>query len=120
MKKVLIVDDSTYIRKTIRTTLEENGFQVVGEAADGEKAIDLALELVPDIITLDNILPDMTGLDVLKILRKHENKMFVVMISAIGQESSKVDADELGANYYLVKPLDHKFLIEILNEIDHG
>ena len=120
MKKVLIVDDSAYIRKTIRTTLEENGFEVVGEAADGETAIDLALELKPDIITLDNILPDMTGLDVLKILRKDEHEMFVVMISAIGQESSKFDADELGANHYLFKPLDHKFLIEILQGMDQS
>ena len=116
--KVLIVDDSTYIRNTIRTTLEENGFEVVGEAKDGETAIDLALELDPDIITLDNILPDMTGMDVLKILRKNKQGSYVVMISAIGQESSKENADELGVNHYMIKPVDHKYLVDLLKSVE--
>ncbi len=116
--KVLIVDDSTYIRNTIRNTLEENGFEVIGEAKDGETAIDLALDLNPDIITLDNILPDMTGMDVLKILRKNAHHSYVVMISAIGQESSKENAGELGANHYMIKPIDHPYLVEILKGVD--
>jgi len=116
--KVLIVDDSTYIRNTIRATLEENGFEVVGEAKDGESAIDLALDLNPDIITLDNILPDMTGMDVLKILRNNKLHAYVVMISAIGQESSKANADELGVNHYMIKPIDHKYLIDLLRSVE--
>lgn len=115
---VLIVDDSTYIRSTIRATLEESGFEIVGEAGNGEKAIDAALELLPDIITLDNILPDMTGLDVLKTLRKNDHKAFVVMISAVGQASSLQKAEELGVSHYLVKPFDHKKLVAILKEAE--
>lgn len=116
--KVLIVDDSTYIRNTIRNTLEENGFEIVGEAMDGETAIDLALDLKPDIITLDNILPDMTGFDVLKILRKNNQESYVVMISAIGQESSKENADELGVSHYMIKPIDHNYLIDLLKSVE--
>ena len=115
---VLIVDDSTYIRNTIRNTLEQNGFEVVGEAGNGESAIDLALELKPEIITLDNILPDMTGLDILKTLRKNNLEAFVVMISAVGQQSAQDQARELGASHYLVKPFDHNKLVEILKAIN--
>jgi len=114
--KVLIVDDSMYIRNTLRATLSEHGYDIVGEARNGEEAIDLALELNPDIITLDNILPDMTGIDILAMLRKHEHQAYVVMISAIGLESTKADADELGVGHYLTKPIDHEHLIEVLKE----
>ncbi len=118
LMRVLIVDDSTYIRSTLRTLLEENGYEVVGEAKNGEMAIDLALELKPDVITLDNILPDMTGLDVLKTLNTDDFGSFVIMISAVGQQSAIVDAMTNGAKHYLVKPFDNNELIGILKELD--
>jgi len=116
--KVLVVDDSTYIRSTIKSTLEDNEYAVVGEAANGESAIDLALELKPDVITLDNILPDMTGIDVLNVLKSHDHKSIVIMISAVGQESAIQEAVSLGVEHYLVKPFDHNELISILNSIN--
>ena len=116
--KVLILDDSTYIRNTIKTTLTEHDFEVVGEAANGEEAIDMALELNPDVITLDNILPDMTGIDILRILQKNKHQAMVIMISAIGLESTQANADELGVHHYLIKPIDHNYLVEILQEAD--
>lgn len=116
--KVLIVDDSTYIRSTIRNTLEQHGFEIVGEAGNGEKAIDLALELDPDIITLDNILPDMTGIDVLKTLDQSNHHSYVVMISAVGQQSSQQEAYDLGAKHYLIKPFDHNKLVSILKTVE--
>lgn len=116
--KVLIIDDSNYMRSTIRNTMEENGYEVVGEAANGEQAIDLGLDLRPDIVTLDNILPDMTGFEVLKAWRKKQFETFVVMISAVGQESSKQQAKELGIDHYLVKPIDHRQLVEIIKQIE--
>jgi len=112
--KVLIVDDSTYIRSTIRATLESNQFEVVGEADTGEAAIDMISELNPDVITLDNVLPDMTGIDILKACSASVIKSNVVMISAVGQESAVQEALELGAKHYLVKPIDHNALIKIL------
>ena len=116
--RVLIVDDSTYIRSTLRTLLEENGYEIVGEAKNGEMAIDLALELKPDVITLDNILPDMTGLDVLKTLNTDEFRASVIMISAVGQQSVIVDAKTNGAEHYLVKPFDNNDLIGILKGLN--
>ncbi|MEQ9468071.1 MAG: response regulator [Ekhidna sp.] len=116
--RVLIVDDSTYIRSSLRSLLTDQGYDVIGEAKNGEMAIDLALELKPDVITLDNILPDMTGLDILKALNTSDFKTSVIMISAVGQQSAIVDAMNNGAKYYLVKPYDESELIGILRELD--
>ncbi|WP_425391450.1 response regulator [Ekhidna sp.] len=118
--RVLIVDDSTYIRSSLRTLMQENGYEVVGEAKNGEMAIDLALELKPDVITLDNILPDMTGLDVLKTINTDDFNSYVIMISAVGQQSAIVEAKENGAKHYLVKPFDDSELVGILKELDEG
>ena len=116
-KKVLIVDDSMYMRKLIKDAVEEGGYEVVGEAANGEEAIDLALELNPDIITLDNILPDMIGIDILKVYQEEELPAQVVMISAVGQESVINEGLGLGAKDYIVKPFTSEKLIEVLAQL---
>ena len=116
-KKVLIVDDSLYMRTLIRDAVKEGGYEVVGEASNGEEAIDLALELSPDIITLDNILPDMIGTDILKVYHEEELPSKVVMISAVGQESVIKEGLSLGAKEYIVKPFTSEKLIEVLAKL---
>ncbi|MDH5365748.1 MAG: response regulator [Cyclobacteriaceae bacterium] len=114
-KKVLIVDDSMYMRKLIREALEKNGFEIVGEAENGEIAIDLALSLNPELITLDNILPDMIGLDILKVLKEEGLTSRVIMISAVGQQSVINQGLELGASDYIIKPFTSEKLLEVIN-----
>ncbi|MDN5212718.1 response regulator [Fulvivirgaceae bacterium BMA12] len=113
-KKVLIVDDSLYMRTLIKDALVEKGFNVVGEAANGEEAIDLAFELNPDIITLDNILPDMIGTDILKVFKEEGLPSKVIMISAVGQDSVINEGLSLGALDYIVKPFTPEKLITAL------
>lgn len=114
--RILIVDDSRYMRKTINEAVTKAGFEVVGEAANGEAAIDLAFELVPDFITLDNILPDMVGIDVLKAIKSDESlaNSKVIMVSAVGQQSIINEGLSLGASDYLIKPFTTN---EIVNSI---
>ncbi len=116
-KKVLIVDDSIYMRSLIKSTLEEAGLEVVGEAKDGETAIDLALDTQPDLITLDNILPDMMGFEILKVLRDQGLESKVIMISAVGQQTVVNKGKELGASEYIVKPFTSEALIEVVNRV---
>ncbi|HCX21952.1 MAG: response regulator [Flammeovirgaceae bacterium] len=116
-KKVLIVDDSIYMRSLIRSALEEAGLEVVGEAKDGETAIDLALDTQPDLITLDNILPDMMGFEILKVLRDQGLESKVIMISAVGQQTVVNKGKELGASEYIVKPFTSEALIEVVNRV---
>ena len=113
-KNVLIVDDSLYMRTLIKDALSEGGYNIVGEAANGEEAIDLAFELMPDIITLDNILPDMIGTDILKVFKEEGLPSKVVMISAVGQDSVINEGLSLGASDYIVKPFTSEKLISAL------
>lgn len=104
-KTVLVVDDSLYMRTMIADALETAGFKIIGKAENGEQAIDMALELEPDLITLDNILPDMIGTDILRVLKEEEEiESKVIMISAVGQEYVIQEGMSLGASDYIVKP----------------
>ncbi|WKK78142.2 response regulator [Marivirga salinae] len=113
-KKVLIVDDSLYMRTLIKDALEEGGYEIVGQASNGEEAIDLAFELQPDIITLDNILPDMIGTDILKVYKDEGLPSKVYMISAVGQNSVIEEGMSLGAEDYIVKPFTSEQLVQAL------
>lgn len=117
-KKVLIVDDSLYMRTMINEALKNAGYEVVGQAGNGEAAIDMALELKPDLITLDNILPDMIGTDILKVLKQDECiDSKVIMISAVGQESVIQEGMSLGAADYIVKPFTTEGLVSTVNKV---
>lgn len=117
-KRVLIVDDSMYMRTMINEALASVGYEVVGQAGTGEAAIDMALDLRPDLITLDNILPDMIGTDILKVLKEGENlPSKVIMISAVGQESVIQEGMRLGAADYIVKPFTSDSLLQAVNKI---
>jgi two-component system chemotaxis response regulator CheY len=116
-KKVLIVDDSLYMRTIIKDALVEAGYEIVGQAANGESAIDMTLELQPDIITLDNILPDMLGLDILKTLKEEGINSKVLMISAVGQQSVIDEGLRLGVGGYIVKPFSSEQLLEAVKKL---
>lgn len=115
-KKVLIVDDSLYMRTVIKDALTKAGYEVVGQAANGETAIDMSLELQPDLITLDNILPDMLGLDILKVLKSEDVKSKVIMVSAVGQQTVIEEGKNLGADEYLVKPFTNDQLLAVVKK----
>lgn len=117
-KKVLIVDDSMYMCTMINEALTSAGYSIVGLANTGEAAIDMAMDLKPDLITLDNILPDMIGTDILKVLKQDEKiPSKVIMISAVGQGSVIQEGMSLGAADYIVKPFTTDSLIAAVNKI---
>ncbi|MFT5617617.1 MAG: two-component system chemotaxis response regulator CheY [Arenicella sp.] len=116
-KKVLIVDDSLYMQSIIKDALESAGYEILGVAGDGESAIDMAIELSPELITLDNILPDMLGLDVIKALKEEKVESKILMVSAVGQQSVINTGIALGADGYLVKPFTTEQLLEKIKEV---
>jgi len=105
------------MRTVIKDALAQAGYEIVGQAGNGESAIDMALELEPDVITLDNILPDMLGLDVLNVLKDEELSAKIVMISAVGQESVVEEGIRRGASKYLVKPFTPEQLVATVNGV---
>ncbi|GAB3225034.1 response regulator [Hymenobacter seoulensis] len=112
--RILIVDDSFYMRTMLKNMLTDAGYEVVGEAANGQQAMEMALATKPDLITLDVILPDNTGLDVLKGIRQEQPDVKVVMCSAVGQEVIVNEALESGATAYIVKPFSEEKVLEIV------
>ena len=114
-QKILIVDDSFYMRTILKNMLSDAGYSIVGEASDGVTAINMAKETNPDLVTLDLILPDNTGLDVLKAIKKDNPSVKVVIVSAVGQEAIVKDALNHGAQSYIVKPFAEDKVIEIIN-----
>jgi two-component system KDP operon response regulator KdpE len=101
-RRVLVVDDEPNIRRALRVWLGEHGYEVQ-LAATGEEALDLAALEPPDVIILDLILPDISGLEVCRSLRDWSQAPIIVL-SAKGEEHDKIEALDLGADDYLTKP----------------
>lgn len=117
MKNILVVDDSKFMRVQIMDALIEAGYNVIGEAADGDTAFKLAKILKPDIITLDNVLPDMFGLDVMDLFNEEGLKFKVVMISAVGQDIAQKEAKDVGIDDYIVKPFKKEDLLNSVSKL---
>jgi two-component system KDP operon response regulator KdpE len=100
--RVLIVDDEPPIRKLLRTGLTTQGYQIL-EAPNGKAALGL-LGQKPDLIILDLGLPDMQGLDLLRMIRTQNEGVPIVVLSSRGDETAKVQALDLGADDYVTKP----------------
>lgn len=118
MKKVLIVDDSMYMRTLINTALKATGrYEVIGQAGTGSQGIEMALEFEPDLITMDNILPDMIGIDIVKELRAEGINAKIIMVSAVGQDDVISEGMANGAQDYLVKPFTAEVLVERVDNL---
>ncbi|MDE7272067.1 MAG: response regulator [Lachnospiraceae bacterium] len=111
---VLVVDDSALIRKVLINLLNENGFQVVGEAANGAEGVELYKELKPDIVTLDITMPVMDGLTALRLIREFDPNAMVAMITAAGQKDKLMDALREGAELFFTKPFNAQEVISCL------
>ena len=116
MKKILIVDDAAFMRLTLKTMLKKNGFEVVGEAANGHKAIEMYKMLKPEIVTMDITMPDMDGIVALGEIIKFDPKAIVVMLSAMGQEGKIREAVLLGAKGFIIKPFKEDILLKALSK----
>ncbi len=102
-RRVVVAEDEALIRMDIVETLRDNGFDVVGEAGDGERAIELALELRPDLVVMDVKMPKLDGISAAERLSK-DNIAPVVLLTAFSQKELVEQAAKAGALAYVVKP----------------
>ncbi|PKM87779.1 MAG: response regulator [Firmicutes bacterium HGW-Firmicutes-12] len=117
MKRVLIVDDASFMRMAIKIILQKSGFEVIGEAENGVVGIKKYQELQPDLVTMDITMPEMTGIEALKEITKFDPKAKVVMVSAMGQQAMVREAIVNGAKSFIVKPFKEDHVVETLNKI---
>lgn len=117
MANVLIVDDTMFMRASIRKMLEENGHAVVGEASNGVEAVGKYAEVKPDVVLMDITMPDMNGLDALRLIKEIDSQAKVIMCTAVGQQAMVAKAVELGAQQFIVKPFQAERLIEAIKTV---
>jgi two-component system chemotaxis response regulator CheY len=119
MGKILIVDDTLFMRTLLKNILFSGGHTIAGEAADGDDAIEKYRELKPDIVTMDVVMPKMNGIDALKGIKALDPNARVIMCTAVGQEQMVKLAIKSGARGYIVKPFQApKVLDEIKNILE--
>ena len=110
-KRVLIVDDSGYMRQVIRRHLESKGFEVTGEASDGSEVVAMAESLKPDLITMDLSMKTLGGIEATKQVKKAVPETKVIVVSALGESRFIKEAVAAGAHDFIIKPFTEDRLI---------
>lgn len=119
MTKILVVDDAKFMRATLSTMLQLENYEVVGEAENGEEAIEQYKSLKPDIVTMDITMPVMNGIDAIKAIIAYDPKAKIIVCSAMGQQKVVVEAIEMGASDFIIKPFDENRVIETIENVLH-
>jgi len=114
-KRVLVCDDSVLMRKMVVDCLSDDGWEIVGEAANGEEAVRMYSEHTPDAVTMDIVMPGMDGLTALKEIKRDYSDANIIMVSAINQTKCISDAIRAGADDFIVKPFLPEQLQETVN-----
>lgn len=117
MTKILIVDDSRTSRKILKGILEGEGYEVVGEATNGQEGYDRYVELKPDLVTMDITMPVLDGIESLKKIKSDYPDAKVVMVTAAGQRTKIVEAVQYGASEFVSKPFEPEQLKAIIDKV---
>ena len=116
MARVLVVDDAAFMRKVVSDALASGGHDVIGEAGNGNEAIDRFRELKPELTMLDITMQEKTGLEALAEIMVIDPNARVLMCSALGQESKVIESIKLGAKDFVVKPFQPERLLEAVGK----
>ncbi|HQD28522.1 response regulator [Acetivibrio saccincola] len=116
-KKILIVDDAAFMRMMIKDILTKNGYEVVGEAENGTKAIEKFKELSPDLVIMDITMPELDGIAAVKEIKKIDGDSKIIMCSAMGQQAMVIESIQAGARDFIVKPFQAERVVEAVKKV---
>jgi len=116
-KNILICDDAAFMRMMIKDILTKNGYNVVGEAENGAKAVDAYSETNPDLVLMDITMPEMDGIQALKAIKEKDPNAAIIMCSAMGQQAMVIEAIQSGAKDFIVKPFQAERVLEAVKKV---
>lgn len=116
-RKVLICDDAIFMRTMIADILRKAGFEIAGEASTGREAVLKYRELRPDLVTMDIVMPEMGGIEAVREILREDPAARILMCSAMGQQALVVEAIQLGAREYVVKPFQPSRVLEAVQRV---
>lgn len=117
MKKILVADDAKFMRMMIKDPLTKNGYTDVVEAEDGEQAIEKYKEQQFDFVIMDVSMPNLDGLEALKVIKGIDPGAMVVIYSKMGKQAMLVEASKSGAKDFLVKPFKPERILQTVRAI---
>ncbi len=120
MARILVVDDASFMRGSLKYIAEYEGHEVVGTAANGEEALELYRKLKPDVVTMDVLMKGMDGITALKAIKLEDPGARVIMITALGQEEKQEEARNLGASGYIRKPFKRDEVASEIKRVMNG
>ena len=117
MPKVLITDDAAFMRMMLKDILTKGGYEVVGEAVNGNDAIEKYNQFKPDLVTMDITMPVCDGISALKQIMASDPAAKVVMCSAMGQQAMVIESIQSGAKDFIVKPFQPQRVLEAVKKL---
>lgn len=114
-RTVLIVDDAAFMRATLRDIFERAGWRVAGEARDGAEAVARYAALRPDLVTMDIVMPELSGIEAVRRIVAADPGARVIMCSAMGQQSLVIEAIQAGARDFVIKPFQVSKVLDAAN-----
>jgi len=116
MARILITDDTSFMRIQLKEMITKAGHEVVDEAENGQEAVEKYKELRPDLVTMDITMPVMSGIEAVKEIRKIDPEAKIIMCSALGQQKVILDAINAGAKDFILKPITIDRISDILRK----
>ena len=114
--KILIADDSANMRSILKDLLLRNGFDVAGEAESGKEVLELYEKIKPDVVTLDIMMPEMSGIQSLKEIKERYPESRIIMSASMGQQNLVVEAIRAGAADFFIKPVQAEKVVEAIEK----
>lgn len=116
VETILVVDDTEFMVKVLEEIFSSKGYRVL-TARTGQEALEVYEKQLPDLVTLDLVMPEMDGISVLTRLREIDPACRVIMLSAVGLEGKVMEAVRQGARNYVLKPIDRSKVLEAVRRV---
>ncbi len=116
-KTILLVDDAAFMRMMLKDILTKNGYNVIGEAENGARAIEKYKELKPSLVIMDITMPELDGIQATKGIKAVDSKALIIMCSAMGQQAMVIESIQAGARDFIVKPFQADRVLEAVQKV---